>query len=278
MKVLIVGGTGTLGTALLRHYYEREEDIICFSRDELKQQNLKKRFPNVNYVIGDIRDGIHNCDDKIDIIYHVAALKHIDVLEKNIMEAMKTNIQGTVLTAQYALDHKIPKMAFSSTDKAVFPINVYGYTKALSEKYLQQLNKIQETTKFRLFRWGNVIGSRGSVVETFKRSILKDRCVYLTHPDMTRFWIRIQDAVKFMVNETQSGTRDAIVIPPMKAAKVENLALAIAEKIGCSSIDIKITELRPGEKIHEHITHDKSSEHAEKYTHKELLDLLEGVV
>lgn len=279
MKVLILGGTGTLGTALIEHYYKNEDEIICFSRDELKQQQLKKKFPEVRYVLGDIRSGIDNCGNHIDLLYHVAALKHIDVLEQNIMEAMKTNVQGTIHAAHYAIENEIPRMAFASTDKAVLPINVYGYTKALSEKYLEQLNKTQSGTAFHIFRWGNVIGSRGSVVNTFKESLLKGESVSITDPDMTRFWIRLDHVVNFMIegmNVPYDG--HTFHIPHMKSAKVMDLASAIAHKLGIKKIRFTFIEMRPGEKLHENITPYQRSDEAERYTQDELLTLLEGAV
>lgn len=276
MRILITGGTGTLGSALIAHYYrDSKNQILCYSRDELKQQQLKKKFPKVTYVLGDIREGIPHSIDNIDIIYHVAALKHIDVLEHNITEALRTNIQGTINVADYAIQHKVPKMAFASTDKAVFPINVYGYTKALGEKYLAHLNSLQSQTQFRIFRWGNVLGSRGSVLGAFKESLFKERLIYLTNADMTRFWIRLDDAVKFMVSETENPTQEGILIPHMKSAPVTHLAERLAKHLDILDFEYRIIGLRPGEKINEDITETRSSGQIGEYaTEYEIDDLI----
>lgn len=278
-NIVIVGGTGTLGKALIAHHYGKEEHkIICYSRDELKQHELKKTFPKVTYILGDIREGLPNVSDNIDIIYHVAALKHIDILEHNVTEALRTNVAGTFNLANYAVANKIPRFSFSSTDKAVFPINVYGNTKAICERYLFHLNEVQDSTYFRVFRWGNVIASRGSAIHSFKESLLKEQKIYLTHPDMTRFWIRIDDAVKFMVNETEQPSVKGIQIPPMKSAKVTSIIEVLAEKLGIKEWDYEYIGLRPGEKIHEFIRHDLNSLDAEKYTKDEIFELLKDSV
>lgn len=240
---------------------------------------MKKVYPNVSYVIGDVREGINIIFDKIDILYHVAAMKHIDVVEENIMEALKTNISGTFLAANFAMQNKIPVFAFASTDKAVFPINVYGYSKAICESHLRRLNKVQSDTNFRIFRWGNVLGSRGSVVEIFKNSLLKNETVNITHPEMTRFWIKLSDAVDFMVKNSESEKKPkGVLIPKMKSASVINLAIEIAAKIGVKNICPVITNMRAGEKIHENITRIRSSADSERYTICELQEMLEGLL
>ena len=276
MRVLIAGGTGTLGTELVSYYHSKGAEVICISRDELKQKELKAKFPNIKCFLGDIREPIHiPVNEQIDILYHVAALKHIDVLEDNILEAVKTNIHGTINLANYAVIKRIPKFAFSSTDKAVYPINVYGHTKAICERYLQCLNETQDTTSFRVFRWGNVIGSRGSVLESFRRELDEKKRISLTHPQASRFWIKIEDAVSFMIERTEFRDRySGIQIPTMKASSVERLAIALADMMGISNFEILMTGLRPGEKIHENITAHLNSENAEQYTNEELKELL----
>ncbi len=277
MKILIVGGTGTLGRALIKHYSKSDHQIFCLSRDELKQQEIKKLFPKVKCVLGDIRHGIPYSLSNIDLIYHVAALKHIDVIEDNIKEALRTNVTGTINVAEYAINSKVPKVAFSSTDKAVYPINIYGNTKSIGERYLQNLNETQETTDFRVFRWGNVIGSRGSVIHAFKESLLKEKTIYLTHPDMTRFWIRLENAIKFLVDETERPTQKGVLIPKMRSAKVSDIAMILANKLGIASYKTVITGLRPGEKIHEDIDRNLNSYNSERYTGTELYDLLQDI-
>jgi UDP-N-acetylglucosamine 4,6-dehydratase/5-epimerase len=280
MIVIIVGGTGTLGRALVEHYDCDSNHVVCFSRDELKQKELKKRHPRVECIIGDIRDGISIHNDwtrSIDILYHVAALKHIDVAEDNIVEALKTNVQGTINVANWAVMNKIPKVSFSSTDKAVYPINVYGHTKALGEKYFHYMNECASASQFKVFRWGNVLGSRGSVIQSFKESLLKEGKIYLTDPEMTRFWIDIKEAVYFMIEQTE-GPHGGLHIPKMKSARVLDVAYAIAEKLKIKRPVVDTIGIRNGEKIHEFIDSNTSSQFAEKYSHDELLSMLEGVV
>lgn len=276
MNILIIGGTGTLGRELLKHYYANHA-VYVMSRDELKQQELKKIYPDANFILGDVRDGLPLIYEDIDVCYYVAALKHIDVLENNVNQAIQTNVIGLMNCANDAIELGIPRFAFCSTDKAVFPVNVYGHTKALGEKYLASLGA-QELTWFRTFRWGNVIGSRGSVVQAFAKSLQQEKKIYLTHEDMTRFWIRVEDAVQFMVGETETPTnQNNILIPKMKSSRVLELANAIAARLDIDAYDIVYTGLRPGEKIHEHITHAFSSFDSERYTSTELFNLLEEV-
>jgi FlaA1/EpsC-like NDP-sugar epimerase len=279
MNILVVGGTGTLGRELIKHYVEGGHAVYCLSRDELKQQELKKLYPEVNFILGDVRDGLPLLQADIDILYYVAALKHIDLLETNIDQAIATNVMGTITTAKDAIEMGIPKFAFSSTDKAVEPINVYGYTKALGEKYLMHLNTVQSKTDFRVFRWGNVIGSRGSVIHSFAKSLSESRKVNLTLQGMTRFWIKIEDAVRFMVRETEIPRLENPIIPNMKSASVVSIAKAVAERLGISDFDTELTGIRPGEKLHETIELERpNSFYSEYYTHDELVEMLRGVI
>lgn len=278
MRILVVGGTGTLGQALIERYYdEAEHEIICISRDELKQSELKAKFPGVRCILGDIR-GTLPAIPHVDILYHVAALKQIDVLEENIEEAIQTNVCGTINLAKWAIEHGVKKYAFASTDKAVYPINVYGNTKAISEKYLRNLNKTQAVTKFKVFRWGNVLGSRGSVLPMFKNSLLEERVAYITHQDMTRFWIKLEDAVSFMMSRTESDDCQSLHLPPMKASFVRDLVYALAKKLNVDEYKIEIVGLRLGEKLHEWIDDERNSLGSPHYSGEELSQLLEGVV
>lgn len=276
MKIAIIGGTGTLGTALTRRL-SVEHDIVCFSRDELKQQEMKRAFPKSRYVIGDIRDkqSVRNAIAGVDMIYHVAALKHVDVLEDHPTEAIKTNVLGTINVAEAAIEAKIPNVMFSSTDKAVLPINTYGMTKAISERYLLNLNATQSRTNFTVYRWGNVCGSRGSVVHVFAKTLRENGVVQVTDERMTRFLIHIDDAVKFMV---ESKASKEVMIPPMKSAGILEIAAAVADVVGKKKFDTVKIGIRPGEKIHECLfsshTHCIRSDTAERFSRKELIDLI----
>ncbi len=283
MKYLIVGGTGTLGSTLIEKLYGMGE-IICFSRDELKQQGMKSRFPDVRYVIGDIRDkqSLMPVMAGVDTVFLVAALKHVDVLEENPTEAIKTNIQGTINVAEAAMASGVKHVVFSSTDKAVLPINTYGMTKAISERYLLNLNMKQDVTRFSVFVWGNVAGSRGSVIHTFASALREGKEICITDARMTRFWIHIDDAVNFMLTNYQDAFSDRRMIPPMKAAKVIDLAHYLAEVLDKPLLSIKFVGLRAGEKIHESLVsnHDYClrSDNCEQFSPEELKTLIKRVV
>ena len=283
MKYAIIGGTGTLGNCLVEKLTGKGH-IVVFSRDELKQQEMRKRFPEASYVIGDIRDAasLPSVLKGVDVVFLVAALKHVDVLEANPTEAIKTNILGTINVAEACLAAKVKHVVFSSTDKAVLPINVYGMTKGIAERYLIGLNVRQTATKFSVFRWGNVLGSRGSVVHTFADSLKQTGGVRITDPAMSRFWIHIEDAVDFMLENYKEANRFSVMIPPMKAAPVIQLADSMARVLGMKHYEQKFVGIRAGEKIHECLesNHDYClrSDTVEQYTSDELCEMVKRVM
>lgn len=279
-KHLIIGGTGTLGTALAARLSDAGHELVIFSRDELKQAQMRQRFPDIRFVLGDIRDprSFNGTMKGVDTVFHVAALKHVDSGEDNPVEFIKTNILGTINVAEAAMDAGVKHMVFSSTDKAVLPINTYGMTKGISEKYLLSLNRNQLKTKFSVFKWANVLGSRGSVVHTFTNSLKEDGCVRVTDSRMTRFFVHIDDVVDFMLDNYVSASCTEAMIPPMKAAKVMDLAEALAKIHGIKKLDVSFIGIRPGEKLHEVMvsTHDycMRSDTYDQYTAAELETLL----
>lgn len=249
--ILLVGGTGTLGRALLKKLNNNQ--VLVFSRDELKQHELRHEFPGVETMIGDIRDpkSVDRAMIGINKVFHVAALKHVDVLEKNPYEAHQTNVIGTMNVAEAALRNKVQDFYFTSTDKAVLPINVYGMTKAIAERYLLNQNKdIPFSTTFKVFRWGNIVGSRGSAVNLFAKTLKEQGKVYITDERMTRFWMRIEDAVDFMLDHKPVNWNETQFIN-MKAAPVLKMAEAVACILGIDKFDVEICGIRPGEKLHE---------------------------
>lgn len=267
MIITIVGGTGTLGTELIRQLGVGHQ-VRCVSRCELKQKELKSRFPHVETYLGDIRDrdSLKRPFRGADAVFHVAALKHIDVLEGNIEECVKTNILGTINVCEAAQDVK--HLVFSSTDKAVSPINVYGMCKGISEKIVHSYGGV-------VYRWANIIGSRGAATHYFRDAVKSDLPVNLTHPDMTRFWITIEEAVKFVLDTFQKPeSKNSVMIPSMKAAPVVDIINAYGLIYG-KAPNIKISEIRPGEKIHESIMHGVDSKTSAQYTTPELVDLLQ---
>ena len=286
--VTILGGTGTLGQALVRHIRQELPDlaITIVSRDEHKQAAMRKHWPELEYVLGDIRrpETFKRAMKRKDVVFHVAALKHVDILEENPHEAYKTNVEGTLNAACLAEANNVPYFLFSSTDKAVDPINAYGYSKAMAEKILFDLNKKQVTTRFSVYRWGNVIGSQGSVIPTFVKMLREQRKVRVTDPEMTRFWLPIEWTTRFMLRTFPEAYLDrAMVLPMMKAAKVTQVIESLASIIGVTSYDIDVIGMRPGEKLHEvmYSQHDNlelSSDNAVEFEKRELIELLTPLV
>lgn len=272
MKYLITGITGTLGQAVCRRLVEDEENkIIGYSRDECKQSFLPKHERTTLY-LGDIRDKdrLIEASRGVDLIFHFAALKHVDKLEANPEEAILTNIIGTenVLHAQRI--NKINRVVLSATDKGVYPVNTYGMTKGISERLV--LRNPNNT----VCRYGNVLGSRGSVLQTMVTTLKKENCVYLTDSNMNRFWISINDAANFVVGSAMSG---GLKIPPMKAAPLHLLASTVARLLNIKSYQTNYLGTRPGEKKSECLRNEYEGEEihshtAPQFTEQELADLL----
>lgn len=282
MNYLIIGGTGTLGREVIKRLLENgKNDVVCFSRDELKQKQVAQEFansPNLRFVIGDMRDrgALDRAMVNVDVVYLLAALKHVDTLEENPEESVKTNILGVMNVADAAIGANVPFVVFSSTDKAVAPCNVYGMCKGIAEKILLRLNHTQHTTRFSVFRWGNVLGSRGSVIGVFAKTLITENKAYLTDPDMTRFWIRIEDAAEFMIENYYR--HHAVNIPPIKAAPVKSVIAAVAKIVGATKYDIVSLGIRQGEKIHETLLPGLVSDSSAQYSELELVSLLRPIV
>ena len=244
--ILISGGTGTLGKALIKRLFYKfiPKKVIVYSRDELKQSEMQKTYDyeNIRYFIGDVRDKtrLKLAMKDVDVVIHAAALKQVPILEYNPMEAVKTNIYGTQNIIEACIDRKVKKAIFISTDKAVNPINLYGATKMAAEKLWNAANSYS-VTSFSSVRYGNVIGSRGSVIPFFKS--IEGDTVPVTDPNMTRFWVTLQQAVDlilFAYEKPYIGT----YVPVLKSMSMGDLA-------GCFKDKIEIVGIRAGEKIHE---------------------------
>lgn len=283
-KALVIGGTGSLGkeivTQLLSKYPNVEVTVL--SRCEHKQQAMKKLFPKVRFVLGNVRDvdSLNPWFKGKDVVFHVAALKCIDILEENPIESIKTNIIGTINVANCCIAHDVKYCMFSSTDKAVSPINTYGFCKAASEKLLLEYNRNLSFTHFSVYRWGNVLSSTGSAIPFFIENIKENKPVDLTDPKMTRFWIQIPTAVKFILDTFHSKeSLTEIMIPPMmKGAKVTDVISCLGELLN-REVKINLIGLRRGEKMYEELRsiHEKnsiSSENCPQYTRSELKELL----
>lgn len=284
MNILIVGGTGTLGNELARQLTPHHS-VSIFSRDELKQQEMRRRFPMCRFILGDIRNrrSIRSAISMTspEVVFHVAALKQVDTCEDNPGQCIETNVTGTVNLAQACIDEFVPYLAFSSSDKACLPINIYGQCKAVSERFLLGLNRQQDETMFSVFRWGNVVGSRGSAIPYFVDCLKNERPVPITDSRMTRFWISIEEAAKFFSTRFEGASATDPIFPEMKSASVINVVNSIARIMG-KKVDFEDVGIRPGEKIHETIfsSHESCirSDTAPRFTDCELDTLLQPVV
>jgi UDP-N-acetylglucosamine 4,6-dehydratase len=279
--IVIFGGTGTLGHALARVIVDESPSasVAIVSRCELRQKEMKEKFPSFRYVIGDVTntDWAEQLPGYgITSVFNLAAMKHVDISELNVRRCVDINYMGTVNTYQWAAQRVgAATYAYSSTDKAVLPINAYGMAKGLGERYLADKKNAA------VFRWGNVLGSRGSVLHAFARSIKATGTAYITDEEMTRFWIHIDDVARFMWKNHRVMTKDEAHIPPMKGASVMRLAQAVGEAMG-RDVTFRVTGIRPGEKIHECLRtgHDYclTSENCEQFTDSELLELVREVL
>jgi UDP-N-acetylglucosamine 4,6-dehydratase/5-epimerase len=254
-SVLITGGTGSFGRECTRRLLQRFrlKRLVIFSRDELKQFEMQSEFnqPELRYFIGDVRDPERLCQafDGVDYVIHAAALKQVPAAEYNPMECIKTNVHGAENVIRAALETGVKKVIALSTDKAANPINLYGATKLASDKLFVAANNIvgPRPTRFSVVRYGNVIGSRGSVVPFF-RKLVQDGAPDLPVTDtrMTRFLITLSDGVDFVINSFARMHGGEIFVPKIPSARIVDLAAAIAPEL-----PHRIVGIRPGEKLHE---------------------------
>lgn len=254
-SVLITGGTGSFGkryiSALLSRFKPRR--LIVYSRDELKQFEMQQKLNGscMRYFIGDVRDSarISRAMQGVDYVIHAAALKQVPAAEYNPMECIKTNIYGAENVIEAAIENDVKKIIALSTDKAANPINLYGATKLASDKLFVAANNMvgERSTRFSVVRYGNVVGSRGSVVPFFKKLIV-DGADHLpiTHAEMTRFWITLQQSVDFVLKNFERMYGGEIFIPKISSVKIIDLATSMAP-----DLPHKIIGIRPGEKLHE---------------------------
>lgn len=252
--VLVTGGTGSFGKKFTKILLEEHQPrkVIIFSRDELKQHEMQVggfTDSHLRYFIGDVRDRerLVRAMQGVDIVVHAAALKQVPACEYNPMEAIKTNIMGTANVVEAALDAGVKKVLTVSTDKAVSPANLYGATKLAAEKLTIQSNAYAggSLTRFSCVRYGNVVGSRGSVVPLFLKQ-RASRSITITDDRMTRFWLSLDQGVRFVIHCLEQMEGGEVFVPKIPSTKVIDLARAIAPQA-----EIKIIGIRPGEKLHE---------------------------
>ena len=256
-KVLITGGTGSLGTALTERLLKTDVDTVrIFSRDELKQSQMEAKFNDkrLRFLIGDVRDKerLETALEDIDIVIHAAALKQVPVIEYNPFEAIKTNVVGAQNVVDACLQSNVKFALAIGTDKAVSPFNAYGATKLLMEKIFILANyyKGSHKIKFACVRYGNVLGSRGSLVPTLVNQIKSDKKITITDPNMTRFNITMNEALDLILRVIKNARGGEVFIPKLKAYKIIDMKNAILEILKSKAKTQKIS-IRPGEKFHE---------------------------
>nr|WP_279459201.1 UDP-N-acetylglucosamine 4,6-dehydratase (inverting) [Aeromonas veronii] len=253
--ILVTGGTGSFGKKFIATMLSRYQParLIVYSRDELKQFEMQQRFnhPCMRYFIGDVRDAerLDMAMRDIDFVVHAAALKQVPAAEYNPMECIKTNVGGAENVIKAALNNGVQKVIALSTDKAANPINLYGATKLCSDKLFVAANNMagKNPTIFSVVRYGNVVGSRGSVVPFFDNLIKSGAdTLPITHPEMTRFWLTLQQGVDFVLSNFERMRGGELFVPKIPSVRITDLAAAMAP-----ALKQEIIGIRPGEKLHE---------------------------
>ena len=254
-SILVTGGTGSFGKAFIGRVLERWKPrrVIVYSRDELKQYEMQQdlRSEAMRYFIGDVRDEgrLRLAMEGVDFVVHAAALKHVPAAEYNPMECIKTNVMGAQNVIQAAMDARVRRVVALSTDKAANPVNLYGATKLCSDKLFTAANNFvgAAETRFAVVRYGNVMGSRGSVIPYFQK-LVREKAMELpiTDPVMTRFWITLPQGVEFVLKAFARMQGGEVFVPKIPSARVTDLAEAVAP-----GMPQKIIGIRPGEKLHE---------------------------
>jgi len=254
-NILITGGTGSFGKQFVRSILKlyKPNKIIIYSRDELKQFEMAQKFdhPCMRYFIGDVRDlpRLQKAMNGVDMVVHAAALKHVPIAEYNPMECIKTNILGAQNVVDACLANNVSHTIALSTDKAASPANLYGASKLASDKLFVAANNLtgEHDIKFSVVRYGNVLASRGSVIPYFEKLMAEGATALpITEPSMTRFWITIEDGVKFVLKNFERMQGGEIFVPKIPSMKMVEMAKAIAP-----NLPQEIIGIRPGEKLHE---------------------------
>ena len=273
IEYLITGGTGSLGKELLSQLIQRKDikGIRCYSRDELKQYHIRNQFKDckvpIAYIIGDIRDyeRLKEALKDVDKVIHTAALKQVPTAEENPLEFVRTNVLGTENVMRACIANNVNKALLISTDKAVAPINLYGATKMCAEKIWLKgsIYSGGKGTQFAVVRYGNVIGSRGSVIDLIN-NLTKGEKIPITDPDMTRFWIKLSVVAKFIINRINNAYNfdKTIAIPKMMSCTLEKFIRASTDT---TPDNWKIVGIREGEKIHEQMINEEEKKRTKAY-------------
>lgn len=265
--ILVIGGTGTIGKALVKKLLTLNAKVVrVLGRDEYKQYIMQEElrdYKNIRYFLGDVRDKyrLNRAMQDVSVVFNLAALKHVPACEYNPFEAVKTNVIGTQNVIECAIENNVEKVIYTSSDKAVSPTNTMGATKLLAERLMASANNTKGSRKtvFASVRFGNVIGSRGSVVPLWEKQILEKREITITNPDMTRFMMSIDEAVNLTLKATEIAKGGETFVIKMPVIKLGDLAEVVIEKV-CSkynlekeSINVEVIGLRSGEKMYEEL-------------------------
>jgi len=268
-KILITGGTGSLGQALTKRLLKLDVNTVrIFSRNENKQIEMENSFNDsrLRFFLGDVSDfnRLVRATEDIDIVFHAAALKHVPKIEYNPFEAIKTNVIGSQNVIDACLNARVEKAICVSTDKAVSPLNTYGATKLLMEKLFVTANNYldpkKHPTKFIGLRYGNVVGSSGSVIPKFIELLKNQSKITITDPEMTRFSITMDEALDFILKATELGKGSEIFVPKLKSYRIKDVKDALMELIGNYGDDV--VGIRPGEKLHETLINKEEMRYA----------------
>lgn len=254
--LLITGGTGSFGNAVLRRFLQSDiSEIRIFSRDEKKQDDMRKEFnhPKLKFYIGDVRDyqSTINAVRGVDFIFHAAALKQVPSCEFHPLEAVKTNVLGTENVLEAAINCGVKRVVCLSTDKAVYPINAMGISKAMMEKIMVAKSRTSKSTLICGTRYGNVMASRGSVIPLFITQIRARKSITITDPNMTRFMMTLDDAIDLVLYAFEHGNSGDIFVQKAPAATIETLAIALTQLVGKPDHEIRVIGTRHGEKLYE---------------------------
>ncbi len=254
--LLITGGTGSFGNAVLRRFLDSDlREIRILSRDEKKQDDMRKRYdsPKLKFYIGDVRDpqSIMNAVRGVDHVYHAAALKQVPSCEFHPLEAVKTNVLGTENVLEAAIQCGVKRVVVLSTDKAVYPINAMGISKAMMEKVAVAKSRSSTQTVINVTRYGNVMASRGSVIPLFIKQIRAGKPITITDPSMTRFMMTLDDAVDLVLYAFEHGQPGEIFVQKAPAATIEVLAKALTALLGAPEHEVRVIGTRHGEKLYE---------------------------
>jgi UDP-N-acetylglucosamine 4,6-dehydratase/5-epimerase len=271
-KILITGGTGSLGQALTKRLLEKNVDTIrIFSRNENDQIKMENTFNNskLRFLLGDIRDKerLVRATEDIDIVFHAAALKHVPKIEYNPFEAIKTNVIGSQNVIDACIETNVSKAICIGTDKAVSPLNTYGATKLLMEKLFVTANNYldpkKHPTKFIAVRYGNVFGSSGSVIPKFIEQIKNQKKITVTDNEMTRFSITMNEALDFILKASEFGQGSEIFLPKIKSYTINSIKESLIEILG--NFEEEVIGIRPGEKLHETLISNEEIRYAWEY-------------